>query len=239
MKIQEYYDLREELSFEYFEWKTTRYKANKSISKSFEWINFDRANVLDIGCGVGYYAIPLAHKCKHITGIDISEHNIKLAKEYAQELSITNTTFEARDIFDFRPSVLFDVVYMITVLMHIEDIDRAFKTIRSFLKPGGVLLISDLNKWFSPRILLIKNSLPIFNQTFTFHQLRDKLHKNGFDIINESGRLYSLGGLRKPDWVIMSWMEKFARFVPFKYLGEHIAVLAKRSISEEYGNDQS
>lgn len=228
MEVKKYYDQREKYSIEYFLWKSKNYKANQSISRSFDWIDFEGTTVLDVGCGVGYYTIPVSRKCVHITGVDISDHNIELARQYAQALSVNNVTYIATDFLNYFSQEPFDIIYTITVLMHINDIDQALRKIYSLLKPGGLLLISDLNKYFPPRILQNRKSLPIFYQTFTFSTLKKILRNNGFDLLRESGRLYSIGGLRKPDWVVMSWMEKFAELWPLKYWGEHIALLAKK-----------
>jgi 2-polyprenyl-3-methyl-5-hydroxy-6-metoxy-1,4-benzoquinol methylase len=215
-------------SLEYFDWKTKKYKANQMISKSFDWINFSGKNVLDIGCGVGYYAIPLSKRCARITGIDISAHAIDLARQYASALLVRNAKFEKSDLLEYSSSESFDIVYLITVFMHIQDVDQALCKISSFLKPGGLLLISDLNKWYLTRFFIKKNSLPYFYQTFTFSYFRRKLQENGFEVVQESGRLYSFLGKRKPDWMVADWMEGLAKFWPFKYFGEHISVLAKR-----------
>jgi 2-polyprenyl-3-methyl-5-hydroxy-6-metoxy-1,4-benzoquinol methylase len=228
VQIKNYYDHRETYSLDYFLWKTTKYRANRSISRSFDWIDLEGANVLDIGCGVGYYTIPISRKCACITGIDISDHNIELARQYAKALAVNNVTYIATDFLDYFSQEPFDFIYTITVLMHLKDIDQALQKINSLLKPGGILLISDLNKYFPPRILQNKKSLPIFYQTFTFSQLKRKLSDNGFDLLRESGRLYSIGGLRKPEWVVMNWMERYAQLWPIKYFGEHIALLAKK-----------
>jgi len=228
MEIKKYYDQREKYSLEYFHWKSTNYKANQSISRSFNWINFEGTTVLDFGCGVGYYTIPISRKCTHIIGVDISDHNIELARQYAQALAVNNVTYIATDFLDYFSQEPFDIVYAITVLMHIKDINQALHKINSLLKPGGLLLISDFNKYFPPRILQNRKSLPIFYQTFTFSKLKKMLLDNGFDLLRESGRLYSIGGLRKPDWVVLNWMEKYGELYPIKYLGEHIALLAKK-----------
>lgn len=230
MKIEEYYDSREEYSLEHFIQKTTTYRANQAISKSFDWVDLQGKKVLDIGCGVGYYAIPLALKCNHITGIDISNHNIELANKYSREMHIRNTTFTVSDLLEYSTSEKFDFIFAITVLMHCQNIDLALQKIQSLLKPGGYFLVSDLNKWFPPRLLHRKNDLPIFAQTFTLPGLVQKLQGNGFAISKVSGRIYSLGGLRKPDWVVALWLEKFAHLFPVKFLGEHVAILATRSI---------
>lgn len=51
------------------------------------------SEVLDVGCGTGQQAIALAQKCKKVVGIDLSPDMIKIAKEKANSLGITNVEF--------------------------------------------------------------------------------------------------------------------------------------------------
>lgn len=50
-------------------------------------------NILDIGCGPGTLAIPLAQKVKNVTGLDISSEMLKHLKENAAQKNITNINY--------------------------------------------------------------------------------------------------------------------------------------------------
>jgi SAM-dependent methyltransferase len=65
---------------------------------------------IDLGCGIGYYAIYLANMGFDVTGIDISPTAIKIAKEKAEEKSakcnfivadVLGDLNEVKDTFDF------------------------------------------------------------------------------------------------------------------------------------------
>ena len=97
------------------------------------------ARVLDLGCGNGRFAIPMATKLGYsVTGVDGSEEMIAKArtKEGADhvEWSIQNVTR-----LDYRASS-FDVVFMSHLLHHLDEpyalIERCFH----ILKPGGGLM---------------------------------------------------------------------------------------------------
>ena len=51
---------------------------------------------LDIGCGVGFFTLPIARVSKHGRGIDINAESIRYARMNARENGITNVDFEAR-----------------------------------------------------------------------------------------------------------------------------------------------
>lgn len=48
-----------------------------------------KMNLLDVGCGTGRHAIELTRRGYNITGIDLSEAQLVLAKEKAREAGLT------------------------------------------------------------------------------------------------------------------------------------------------------
>lgn len=55
----------------------------------------DTAEFLDIGCGVGFFTLPLARVSRHGHGIDISAESIRYARVNAAANGISNADFEA------------------------------------------------------------------------------------------------------------------------------------------------
>ena len=58
-------------------------------------------NVLDIGCGCGHTTLNIAKRISpdgQVTGLDISEPMLKRAKESANEMSISNASFNCVDV---------------------------------------------------------------------------------------------------------------------------------------------
>ncbi|UCC96124.1 MAG: class I SAM-dependent methyltransferase, partial [Candidatus Omnitrophota bacterium] len=53
-------------------------------------INHDKSlKIIDIGCGTGRHAIELTKRGYNVTGVDLSENQIKRAREKAQEAGVT------------------------------------------------------------------------------------------------------------------------------------------------------
>lgn len=93
--------------------------------------------VLEYGCGPSGYAFGLAERGATVTGIDISNTAIAMARERANGFPDGSLTFRLGDAekLDFPPAS-FDMVCGTSILHHL-DIARAAAEIRRVLKPGG------------------------------------------------------------------------------------------------------
>ncbi|MDM8203694.1 23S rRNA (uracil(1939)-C(5))-methyltransferase RlmD [Faecalicoccus acidiformans] len=60
-----------------------------------------REKVLDTYCGIGTIGLTLADQCKRVTGVEINEDSIALAKENARQNHIRNAEFVAMDSTKF------------------------------------------------------------------------------------------------------------------------------------------
>lgn len=227
-RIQEYYERSGEFSPEYFDWKINHYRANRAIMKSFDAISLSGKNMLDIGCGNGFYAIPLASRCNQVTGFDPSEDAINAASFHAKRLCVNNVNFQVSTIDNFPALAQFDVAYAITVLMHIPNLKDALRKINGFIKLGGLFILSDLNRYHHTS-LLFWSKQRVYIQKFSFYQLRSLLHESGFEVEKESGRIYSFLGKRSPEWVVNLFLENYAEKWPLKFLGEHIVMTCRKT----------
>lgn len=81
----------------------------------------DGRTVLDIGCGVGTYAVALAQRgATHVTGIDLSETMLRLAQERATEAGVENRCeFIRTDLATFTIEQPFDLVIAMGVLDYV------------------------------------------------------------------------------------------------------------------------
>jgi SAM-dependent methyltransferase len=103
-----------------------------------------RKKVLDAGCGYGYYSILLAKKGAIVTGIDISEKMVKLAKDDADKAS-AHCQFFVCDIQDLSmfASNKFDTVISSVVVGDVDDLEKAFSEVFRVLKHDGVFAFSE------------------------------------------------------------------------------------------------
>ena len=102
--------------------------------------------ILDIGCGGGLVAEPLARMGAAVTGLDASEKNIASAATHADEGGLTidyrATTAEALAAGGDQ----FDVVLSLEVVEHVADVTLFLESCATLVRPGGVLILATLNR---------------------------------------------------------------------------------------------
>lgn len=103
--------------------------------------------ILDFGCGPGSFLLCVARLCQEIVGVDISQQHIKRAGKAIAEAGLTNgrvlCTEPLRLPFDDDD---FDVLFMIDVVHHLEDVHMTMREVFRVLKPGGQVIIYEPNK---------------------------------------------------------------------------------------------
>lgn len=106
------------------------------------------ADILELGCGIGRVAIPLAKKGYKVTCLDITDTYINEAQSRAQSECVEETlnaiVADAWRIDEIFPENRFDAIYMIwTTLIgyHKEKDLELLKKIHRITKPNGLLAI--------------------------------------------------------------------------------------------------
>lgn len=126
------------------------FKKGKSSLFSIEDEELPNVKVktmLHLMCHFGMDTLSFARKGAKVTGVDISESSMKLAKELSEELHIPGE-FICSDIYDLPKKLdkKFDIVYMsYGVLCWIADIDAWAKLVHHYLKDGGTFYITELH----------------------------------------------------------------------------------------------
>jgi ubiquinone/menaquinone biosynthesis C-methylase UbiE len=108
-------------------------------------------DVLDVACGTGRYAIPLAQAGARVTGVDLSEEMLDLARRKAagSGLSLDLRVGDVRALPFADAS--FDLAVCALALCHLPDLNPAAQELARVLRPGGRVVVSD----FHPFCLLI------------------------------------------------------------------------------------
>ncbi|MGE5147788.1 MAG: bifunctional 2-polyprenyl-6-hydroxyphenol methylase/3-demethylubiquinol 3-O-methyltransferase UbiG [Candidatus Eiseniibacteriota bacterium] len=106
----------------------------------------DGLKLLDVGCGGGLISEPMARLGAAITGIDAAERNIAVAAAHAAESGLA-IDYRATTVEDLAETgARFDVVLALEIVEHVADPDLFLEACGAVLKPGGVLVLSTLNR---------------------------------------------------------------------------------------------
>jgi len=106
-------------------------------------IDWQAQHTLDASCGTGELTLWMARKGLRTAGVNISEHEIEVARHRAQEANVP-IDFRVGDLTTKTPfpDGAFDQIISLGTVVHIPDDDKAFEEFWRLLAPGGRLLIS-------------------------------------------------------------------------------------------------
>lgn len=97
--------------------------------------------ILDIGCGTGSLCLELARLGAKVTGIDISEAMLEVARDKARRTGMTVKFLRADALHLPFEDASFDAVVSVTVMEFVPDLKRALAEAYRVLKPGGRLIV--------------------------------------------------------------------------------------------------
>jgi SAM-dependent methyltransferase len=111
--------------------------------------------VLDLGCGPGGFLVALAPYCGEIVGVDLVSAFVERCQQTIAEAGLTNARacWSADGEIPFPPAT-FDAVIMVDTIHHCEDPKVVLDGVRRVLKPGGLLIVFEPNKW-NPALALM------------------------------------------------------------------------------------
>ena len=109
--------------------------------------------ILDLGCGTGGHAIPLARRGYAVTGVDFSAQMLSTAQAKSAMTGLP-IEFVVGDVRQMALGRTFDVVIAMFAVMSYQtsnaDLAAAIHTARCHLLPGGLFVF---DAWFGPAVL--------------------------------------------------------------------------------------
>lgn len=156
-------------------------KATKEqVSRLYHRYHFARRfsegkDVLEVACGTGIGLSYIYEVAKSITGVDIDENNLSVAKKVNSEL-LKNNNFNIQWMdacsLGFEDES-FDLVFLFEAIYYLKEPERFISEAHRVLKPNGILIICSVNKdWedFHPS--------PYTYRYFSVPELYELLKKN-------------------------------------------------------------
>jgi len=157
------------------------------------------SRVLDVCCGAGASALPAAElvgpKGK-VTGVDVAEALLELARTKAAQRNLTNVEFEPGDMLALRfPAESLDAVVCVFGIFFVPDMEMAVRELWRCVRPGGQLAVTTWGpRFFEPA-----------NSAFwrSIKEVQPDLYKgfNPWDRIDDPvnlGKVLNGGGVESP-----------------------------------------
>lgn len=236
-KVIDYYKNPESrLGYTFLTWDTKHFgyypskKSNISEKKAqqltidllAEKLDLKKSDIiLDAGYGRGTVACYLAQKYKaNITGIDIVDFELKMARERAKKLNLKDVNFFLKDYSNTKfKNNYFDKIFTLEAIVHSPNLSKTLKELMRILKPNGRLVIfeysrsrpEEFSEWEEKMLKIInKGSAMVALQTMYHDTMTKELKKLGYKIISDEDITVH----------VIPSMERFYRYakLPYKFI---------------------
>tara|TARA_B100001248_G_scaffold256744_1_gene238219 strand:+ start:482 stop:1207 length:726 start_codon:yes stop_codon:yes gene_type:complete len=154
--------------------------------------------ILDIGCGGGLIAEPMARLGASVTGIDASYKNIKVAQLHSKnnnlKINYLNKSPEQLKNFD-----KFDIILNLEIVEHVENVDLYIQSCSNLIKKEGLMFTATINRTIESYIKAIIGAeyilrwLPIGTHDWNKFIKPEELEKN---LLNQNFRTENISGLQ-------------------------------------------
>ena len=177
-------------------------------------------DLLDVGCGYGFWMNYCEKRGIECGGIDISSEAVDFARN--------NLKLDAwkKDLMDFKTHKKYDLIMVFDVLEHLKDPNKALAKCRNLLKKGGLLYIQVPNLTGFKITPNHGYGLPYHLWQFSFKTLSALLKKNGYNVLDHwTGPMGVIGEYEKNENL---FLKKIIWKVASKlYLGDRLQVIAR------------
>jgi 2-polyprenyl-6-hydroxyphenyl methylase/3-demethylubiquinone-9 3-methyltransferase len=109
-------------------------------------------SALDVGCGAGLLAEPLARLGAKVTGVDASPEVIDVARDHARAMGL-EIDYRAGDVQELEGQ--FDLITSLEVVEHVADPAAFVKALAKRLVPDGLLILSTPNATGWSKLMMI------------------------------------------------------------------------------------
>ena len=156
---------------------------------------------LDVGCGAGLLAEPLARLGAHVTAIDAAGESISVARDHASRRGLA---------IDYRIGGVeaaagerFDLVTSMEVVEHVSDPAAFVHGLADTVAPGGLLIMSTPNRTWLTRVALVEGAertgvIPRgthdWDRFLTPDELTALIRDAGLEVIDTTGLTLSAKG---------------------------------------------
>jgi 2-polyprenyl-6-hydroxyphenyl methylase / 3-demethylubiquinone-9 3-methyltransferase len=118
--------------------------------------------IADAGCGAGLMCEPLAARGALLVGVDAAANNVAAARLHSKAAGLTIDYRVGEPKTAFHDSERFDVLLMLEVVEHVDDVSAFMREAVAHLAPGGLLLASTINRTLRSYLAAIVGAEMVF-----------------------------------------------------------------------------
>ncbi|CAM9322438.1 unnamed protein product [Discosporangium mesarthrocarpum] len=158
--------------------------------------------VLDVGCGGGLLSESLARLGARVVGVDPSPENVSVAAAHAAGDPLTRgiiyKAVQAEELV--LQGETFDLVTSLEVIEHVEDQEAFLSALAGLTRPGGMLVLSTINKTLKSFILAVVGAEYVaglvpagthdWRKFIGPHEIEEALARRGFGSTEACGLVY-------------------------------------------------
>lgn len=113
-------------------------------------------SVLDVGCGGGVLSEAMAKLGAVVTGVDVAEKNIQVARLHAQREGVAVDYRHVMAETLAHDGEQFDVVLNMEVVEHVDNLGSFMRACCELVRPGGMMAIATINRnvlsWLTAKV---------------------------------------------------------------------------------------
>ena len=162
-------------------------------------------DVLDLGCGPGFYSLMFGSRGLNVIGIDYSDKMVEQATQNAKDRNI-DAKFLKMDAqnLEFTDNS-FDLVVSRDMFWCLEHPEKAYSEIIRVLRPGGVAIVSDGNYYlhlYDKRYLEQREKMKAMRDKDPSADKHSRFNKDkvDFGIIEKMAEDLPLSRVQRPMW---------------------------------------
>ncbi|NRQ42591.1 bifunctional 2-polyprenyl-6-hydroxyphenol methylase/3-demethylubiquinol 3-O-methyltransferase UbiG [Rheinheimera sp. YQF-2] len=158
--------------------------------------------VIDIGCGGGILAESMARSGANVTGLDMAEDSLSVAKLHALEAGVeVNYQQATAEHYAQNHAAQFDVVTCMEMLEHVPQPESVVQACADLAKPGATLFFSTLNRTRKAWLLAIIGAEQVlklvpkgtheFDKFIRPSELMRFIEQAGLEVVDATGLHYN------------------------------------------------
>jgi 2-polyprenyl-6-hydroxyphenyl methylase/3-demethylubiquinone-9 3-methyltransferase len=170
-------------------------------------------SALDVGCGAGLLAEPLARLGAKVTAIDAAPEVIAVARDHAAAMGLM-IDYRAIGVEAFDGS--FDLITSMEVVEHVADPQAFVDALAARVAPGGLLLMSTPNRTGLSKLMTITLAEGLgripkgthdFEKFITPDELSAMIARAGLEVVDVEGIAFSpLKGLHLSEDISLNYL---------------------------------